>query len=236
MHILKKLIPFCCLLLLVGCNSLDLGKLNPFNSAKRVYDDKVPVQVLDEYTFKEFIALFPDAVKKRGIVQRDDGRFEPLGSLSDKDYTPASYAEELRQRFDYLSFDSVLGEESFRTAQLHNNNHWSSIKPDAQTLNTDAIVIRCSYLVFATLDWNNNGIRDWLVVTTQNHKANESLNLTFWLVIEDPEAQDFLSATLLGMEEQNGIGQAKFYTPKEAEKRLDLLRVELRDSLRKQKS
>lgn len=223
------------IVLLVACfilSSCEFSAADWLNRPERVYRTPVPVEILDQYTFDSFNESFAAQLKERGVKQLENGRYAPTGEIASNDYIPQSYANEIRNRLDYRSFSNLLASKSSETAQLHNNQHWSSSTPDKYTLNTEALFLSCSYLVFATLDWNNNGVRDWLVILTQNHKADNALNLSFWLVITDPQSTGMLSATMLNMEERRGIAKATTYAPASAEIRLDVLRPQLKKEIK----
>lgn len=229
MNFIKKITLLTCCLLMTACNVAGFS-LFGFNSAPRVYKEQVPVDIIDEYTFASFSALFPSDLKQRGIVRQADGRMTPGGVFSSRDYRPADYANELRNRLDIRSFPSLLGDEDTSMAELHTNKKWFCLNRDHYGFSADSNNLSCSYQLFATLDWNNNGARDWLVLLTQTPRANENLHVSYWLLISDPQPGGLLSAAMLGMEETQGLGKAKFHNPADARKRLEQLRHQLQNN------
>ncbi len=226
MYFIKKIALLSCCLLMTACNFTGFNVLG-FNSAPRVYQEQVPVDIIDEYTFESFSAAFPSELKQRGIARQPDGRMVPGGAFAANDYRPADYANELRNRLDIRSFPSLLGEEDSNMAELHTNKKWTCLNRDRYDLSAESNSLAYSYHLFATLDWNNNGSRDWLVLLTQTPRSNENLHISYWLLVSDPQPNGLLSAKLLGMEETQGLGQAKFYNPMDAKKRLEQLRSQL---------
>lgn len=226
MHFIKKIALLSCCLLITSCNFIGFNVLG-FNSAPRVYQDQVPVDIIDEYTFESFSLAFPDELKQRGITRMPDGRMVPGGVFASNDYRPLDYANELCNRLDIRSFPSLLGDEDTNMAELHTNKKWTCLTKDRYDLSVVSNSLSYSYHVFATLDWNSNGVRDWLVLLTQTPRKNENLHISYWLLISDPQPNGLLSAKILGKEETQGLGQAKFYNAADAKKRLEQLRSQL---------
>ncbi len=191
---------------------------------ERVYPGPVPVQVLDRFLLASFAQRHPDAAQRAGLVVLPDGRAEPSGDIVPQDYQPESYGLELALRLNLRSFPSLLPgftDDSRRT--FASPKQWTVSALDRTTLNVFSPDLINTAVVFATLDWNGNGVRDWLVLLTQKTPHDEGFYLGYWLVVEDPAPKGLLQARLLSLDEYRGIGQPVTRTGEEARIFLDKL-------------
>ncbi|WP_353115802.1 hypothetical protein [Nitratidesulfovibrio sp.] len=191
---------------------------------ERIYPGPVPVQVLDRFLLTSFAQRHPDAAQRAGLVVLPDGRAEPSGDIVPQDYQPESYGLELALRLNLRSFPSLLlgfTDDTRRT--FASPRQWTVSALDRTTLNVHSPDLMNTLVVFATLDWNANGVRDWLVLFTQKTPHDEGFYLGYWLVVEDPAPKGLLQARLLSLDEYRGIGQPVVRTGEEARVFLDKL-------------
>ncbi len=214
-------------LLLVACapRITDDGA-QPYVSPQpeRIYPGPVPVQVLDRFLLASFVQRHPDAAQRAGLVVLPDGRAEPSGDIVPQDYQPESYGLELALRLNLRSFPSLLPgftDDSRRT--FASPRQWTVSALDRTSLNVFSPDLVNTLVVFATLDWNSNGVRDWLALLTQKTPHDEGFYLGYWLVVEDPAPKGLLQARLLSLDEYRGIGQPVTRTGEEARAFLDRL-------------
>lgn len=202
----------------------DGAKDYPSPQPERIYPGAAPVRVLDRFLLTSFAQRHPDAAQRAGLVVLPDGRAEPSGDLVPQDYQPESCGLELALRLNLRSFPSLLlgfTDDSRRT--FASPKQWTVNALDRTSLHVSSPDLMNSLVVFATLDWNGNGVRDWLVLLTQKTPHDEGFYLGYWLVVEDPAPKGLLQARLLSLDEYRGIGAPVTRTGEEARAFLDKL-------------
>lgn len=175
---------------------------------ERVYHGPVPVRVLDRHLLASFAQRNPDAAQRTGLVVLPDGRAEPSGDIAPADYQPESYGLELALRLNLRSFPSLLAgftDDARRTFAA--SRQWTVSALDRTSLDVHSPDLVNTLVVFATLDWNGNGVRDWLVLLTQRTLHDEGFYLGCWLVVEDPSPRGLLQARLLSLDEYRGMSR-----------------------------
>lgn len=197
----------CLLLLLNACVADMSGPERHLETSApaRVYDDSTPVQVFDAYTLSTFMGRHAEACAKAGLTPEQLKSAEQQ-TFAAGDWRPDDYGQALRQRLDLRSFPSLLTGFTNDSQRTHLAPSWQTVQLDktAYTGRTDDL--ECTYVVFATADWNGNGVRDWLVLHTQQSPHDRTLRLAFWLVITDPQPKGgLLQAQLLAIDEYEGL-------------------------------
>lgn len=173
-------------------------------TSERIYDGPVPVQVFDGFTLATFIEKNPVAAAKAGLAV--NGTPPARDAFVAGDWRPADFGSELRSRFDLRSFPSLLPAFTSDSQRTHLAPDWQPLFQDRIALTVQSEDLQCTYVVFATADWNNNGIRDWLVLHTQQSPHDRTLRLCYWLVLLDPKPKESLmQATLISIDEYEGL-------------------------------
>lgn len=194
------------MLLLGGCVSADGGKQSHSGpSPRRIYAEQVPADVFDLYSFKAFLQRFPQESQSAGLAINPDGTFQPTGQFDEADWRPTFYGDELLNRLDLRSFPSLLAGFTSDSRRTHRSPEWQELFREERSLTMQSENLVCTYVVFATADLNNNGVRDWLVLMSQQSRNDDRLRLGFWLLVTDPQPKGLLQARLLGVDEYVGL-------------------------------
>lgn len=201
------LIALCCALMLSACVTDMSGPERQLTTAapSRVYEQAVPVQVFDAYTLSTFMKRYPAESAQAGITP-DTLRSAKQQTFEQTDWRPDDYGQMIRQRLDLRSFPSLLPGFTSDSQRTHLAPVWQTVQLDHTAYTAQSEDLQCTYVVFATADWNDNGVRDWLVLHTQQSPHDRTLRLGYWLVIVDPQPKGgLLQAQLLSIDEYEGL-------------------------------
>ncbi len=172
----------------------------------------VPAEVFDASALAVFRKLTPQPPSATAVVVHDDGRVEPDGPILAGDYRPESYGGEIASRLDLGSFPSLIVVPQDGRTFTHARFPWSARLTEKTGCELTSSYSDVTYRVAATFDYTGDGIRDWLVVASQQVRRDEELLLTLWLVVENPGPEGPLAARLVSMEERRGIGLVGAYS------------------------
>ncbi len=171
---------------------------------------ELPVEVCDPGIMGDFLAVSPSLAVRVPINLPPEWRTAPYippdPALNPSEYLPASYGEVLRDKLYLRSFSSLAKALSPQGMQFLKQPGWRDAIVRRDVCSADSYELLCSFVVFATLDYNGNGRRDWLVLGTQISHRDPSYTSMYWLLIEDPSPEDeHLEARLLALEEKQGV-------------------------------
>lgn len=172
-------------------------------------DMPVPAVIYESHTLEHFYDLVPIPAPATRARVAESGSVEPGGERLSGDYVPAAPAFELAGRLDLASFPSMLLLPDSFTPVTHRELGWIEEHGDDDSVMLYSNYADCTYKVVASFDYDGKGKRDWLVVSTQQLEREDAPLLILWLLIENPPAEGYLRARLLGVEERFGISDTQ---------------------------
>jgi hypothetical protein len=126
---------------------------------------RLPVVATEPHIFSGFVQEDLQWLQRPGIVDAQ-GRYPVAGAIPDGEYAPESFAHELYERADLTAFPSMIlptdGKSTYSTWGVRYQAEepytlFVEDKPWDQNLQ-----ISLTIPLMASLDWDGNGIRDWL--------------------------------------------------------------------------
>ena len=180
------------------------GSLRQFFGMSLYGDREVPALVYDASSLRQFLEGNPDPGPRTRITALPHGEVEPGGDIAPDDYIPEAYGSILRRHLNLRSFPSLMVLPEGRGPVFYAEG-WEEIIADATGCALRSSYAVVTYKVVASFDYCGKGLRDWLLVSTQQVGQDPDFVLVLWLLVKNPQPGATLEADIVSLEERRGL-------------------------------